>query len=74
MFESSLNMAVTEWGNKTKIDEKYYECWQPLKKHFNESNAEGEIVLPGFTLFAIEASLTFQQTRKADDFCCDWRF
>ena len=38
-------MAVTEWGNKTKIDEKYYECWQPLKKHFNESNAEGEIVL-----------------------------
>ena len=38
-------MAVTEWGNKTKIDEKYYECWQLLKKHFNESNAEGEIVL-----------------------------
>ena len=28
---------------------------------------------PGSTLFAIEASLTFQQTRKADDFCCDWR-
>ena len=26
------------------------------------------------TLFAIEASETFQQTRKADDFCCDWRF
>ena len=25
------------------------------------------------TLSAIEASLTFQQTRKADDFCCDWR-
>ena len=26
------------------------------------------------TLFVIEASYTFQQTRKADDFCCDWRF
>ena len=26
-----------------------------------------------FTLFAIEASETFQQTSKADDFCCDWR-
>ena len=25
------------------------------------------------TLFAIEASLTFQQTRKADDFSYDWR-
>ena len=25
------------------------------------------------TLFAIEASLTFLQARKAADFCCDWR-
>ena len=25
----------------------------------------------GSSLFVIEA---FQQTRKADDFCCDWRF
>ena len=24
------------------------------------------------TLFVTEASLSFQQTRKADDFCCDW--
>ena len=31
-------------------------------------------ILSGSTLFAIEASKTFQQTRKADDFCCDWRF
>ena len=30
-------------------------------------------VWSGFTLLAIEASQTFQQTRKADDFCCDWR-
>ena len=42
MFESSLSMAVTEWGNKTKVDDKYYECWQPLKKHFKSSGAEGE--------------------------------
>jgi homogentisate 1,2-dioxygenase len=28
-------MAVTDWGNKTKVDPKYYECWQPLKKHFD---------------------------------------
>ena len=28
----------------------------------------------GSTLFAIEASITFEQTRKAGDFCCDWRF
>ena len=26
----------------------------------------------GFSLFVIEASQTFQQTRKADDFCCNW--
>ncbi|CAL1538029.1 unnamed protein product [Lymnaea stagnalis] len=34
MFESSLSMAITEWGNNTKVDGNYYECWQPLKKHF----------------------------------------
>ena len=25
------------------------------------------------TLFAIEVTEIFQQTRKADNFCCDWR-
>ena len=25
----------------------------------------------GSTLFAFEASLTYQQTRKADEFCCE---
>ncbi|KAL8591800.1 hypothetical protein ACOMHN_047060 [Nucella lapillus] len=35
MFESSLSMAVTDWGNRTKVDPDYYQCWQPLKKHFN---------------------------------------
>ena len=31
-------------------------------------------VRSGTILFVIEASVTFQQTRKAVDFCCDWRF
>nr|KAG5704842.1 hypothetical protein BaRGS_001313 [Batillaria attramentaria] len=35
MFESSLSMAVTDWANKTKVDADYYQCWQPLKKHFD---------------------------------------
>lgn len=37
MFESSLSMAVTEWGLKTsnRLDKNYYKCWEPLKSHFN---------------------------------------
>ncbi|KAK3097778.1 hypothetical protein FSP39_013103 [Pinctada imbricata] len=35
MFESSLSMAITPWGNQNKVDDKYFTCWQPLKKHFN---------------------------------------
>ncbi|XP_037928089.1 homogentisate 1,2-dioxygenase [Teleopsis dalmanni] len=40
MFESSLSMAVTKWGQETcqKLDAKYYECWQALKKNFKISN------------------------------------
>ena len=53
-------MAVTEWGNKTKIDDKYYECWQPLKKHFNESNAEGEIFLHTCRLLQIMTNLSVE--------------
>mgnify|MGYP002715745824 CR=1 FL=1 len=36
MFESSLSLAVTEWGQKIcqKVDPHYYKCWQPLQKHF----------------------------------------
>lgn len=36
MFESSLMLAVTEWAEQScaKLDKAYYECWQPLKKHF----------------------------------------
>ena len=37
-----------------------------------EETAPVGAVWSGSTLFAIEASYTFQQTRKADDFCCDW--
>ena len=38
-----------------------------------EQTATIAAVWPGSTLFAIEAFLTFQQTKKADDFCCHWR-
>ncbi|XP_055858165.1 homogentisate 1,2-dioxygenase [Episyrphus balteatus] len=36
MFESSLSMSVTRWGEVTcqKLEAKYYECWQSLEKHF----------------------------------------
>nr|CAD7201110.1 unnamed protein product [Timema douglasi] len=37
MFESSLSLAVTIWGELTceKLDNNYYKCWQTLKKHFD---------------------------------------
>ncbi|XP_056155810.1 homogentisate 1,2-dioxygenase [Lampris incognitus] len=37
MFESSFSMAVTKWGLKTcqKLDKSYYQCWEPLRSHFN---------------------------------------
>ena len=38
-----------------------------------EQTAPIGAVWSGSTLFAIEASISFQQTWKADDFCCDWR-
>ncbi|XP_037910814.1 homogentisate 1,2-dioxygenase isoform X2 [Hermetia illucens] len=40
MFESSLSMAVTKWGEETcqKLDKSYYECWQSLQKHFKISD------------------------------------
>ena len=37
-----------------------------------EQTAPIGAVWSGSTLFAIEASYTFQQTRKADNFCCNW--
>lgn len=40
MFESSLSMATTKWGQETcnKLDHKYYECWQQLKNNFRIEN------------------------------------
>ena len=38
-----------------------------------EQTAPIGAVWSGYTLFAIESSLTFQQTRKADNLFCDWR-
>ena len=37
MFESSLSMAITKWGNETcqKVDHDYYKVWEPLEKHFD---------------------------------------
>ena len=35
----------------------------------NSVDQEQTAPISGSTLFAIEATLTFQQTRKADDFC-----
>ena len=60
-------------------------CCQKLPSITDEISIEANSVDPeqtapigavwsGSTLIAIEASETIQQTRKADDFCCDWRF
>lgn len=35
MFESSFMFHVTDYAQKTKVDEKYWECWQGLKKNFS---------------------------------------
>lgn len=36
MFETSLSLALTEWGQVTsdKLDKNYFKCWQNLKKNF----------------------------------------
>merc|ERR1712002_232397 len=36
MFESSLQLAVTKWGEETcnKVDKEYYKCWQQIKNNF----------------------------------------
>jgi len=37
MFETSLSMDVTEWGELgcQKLDQEYYQCWQGIPKTFN---------------------------------------
>ena len=36
MFETSLQLAVTKWGEETcnKLDKDYYKCWQQLQNNF----------------------------------------
>lgn len=37
MFESSLSMSVTKWGEEIcNLDKDYNECWQRLEKHFKK--------------------------------------
>ncbi|XP_018023257.1 homogentisate 1,2-dioxygenase [Hyalella azteca] len=40
MFETSLGLGLTEWGEKTccAIDDEYFKCWQPLAKNFDPNN------------------------------------
>jgi len=37
MFETSLQLAVTKWGEETcnKLDPEYHECWKKLAHHFH---------------------------------------
>jgi len=37
MFESCLSLGLTKWGltQCQKVDDDYWQCWQPLQKHFN---------------------------------------
>ena len=37
MFETSLGLALTEWGEKTcdKIDANYSKCWENLTAKFD---------------------------------------
>lgn len=39
MFESSLSLAVTTWGEHTceKLDLDYHKCWQGIRKNFDPS-------------------------------------
>jgi homogentisate 1,2-dioxygenase len=37
MFESSLSMVLTKWGEQTceRVDAEYYKCWSELKSNFD---------------------------------------
>lgn len=39
MFETSLGLGLTEWGEKTcqKVDESYSKCWEGLQAKFDEN-------------------------------------
>lgn len=42
MFETSLSLAVTKYATDecNVVDEKYYECWQPLKRFFDPTRRD----------------------------------
>lgn len=39
MFETSLSLSVTKWGQDTceVLDKEYYKCWQKLEEKFDKS-------------------------------------
>ena len=48
-------------------------CCKCLRNITDELSIDAYSVDPEQTApFAMEVSLTFQQTSKAEDFCCDW--
>ena len=72
------------WKKHLKMSSAEVVCCKYLPSISDELSIEANSVDPeqtapigavwsGSILFAIEASETFQQTRKADDFCFDWR-
>jgi len=40
MFESSYVFSLTEYAQNNHLDEKYYQCWQSLEKHFSTVNLQ----------------------------------
>ena len=44
MFETSLGLSLTHWGEKLcqKIDPDYYKCWESLKSNFNPNWKPGD--------------------------------
>ena len=44
------------------------------KQYGPDQTASTEAVWSGTTLFVKKPPKTLQQTTKAGDFCCDWRF
>ena len=68
-----MTIAVDMGRKATKTNKITDELSKEANSVDPEQTAPIGAVWSGSTLFAKEASLTFQQTRKADDFCCDWR-
>ena len=74
MFESSLSLAITKWGNETcqKVDHNYYKVWEPLQKHFNpnwiqtswqERKLEPGTPLPSYALIPLAQYVVLERLR-----------